>query len=101
MTREEFILIYTRFHFDIYKDEEWNKLKATDWWIDSPINLCKFRASELFSYLVSMGELIDISENTSEKSCQTCKTKDVCEFQFIKINGNDRQFCEGYENDGK
>ncbi|MFA5299870.1 MAG: hypothetical protein WC389_16925 [Lutibacter sp.] len=94
MTRDEFILVYTRYHFDIYKDNDWEKLKSSTKWLKIATSVTSFRANEFYNYLISIGVF---KNDTSDKSCDTCKTKTVCTFRYVDINGCKRQFCSEFE----
>jgi len=96
MTRDEFVLVYTRFHFDIYKNADWEVLKLNERWLKVARQVTSFKANELFNYLVAKGELKDTSSKT-DKSCETCRTKNVCTFRNETIYGKARQFCSEYE----
>lgn len=65
--------------------------------MNESISITSFRANEFYNYLISIGIFKDDTQNIPDKSCNTCKTKTVCTFRYVDINGCKRQFCSEYE----
>jgi hypothetical protein len=96
MTFDDFWTMYTRFHFDIYDDKKWEKLLNHKNWLEDAKLTTKFQAQELYMALVNSGELkgkIDYID----KTCDLCRTGDVCRLRQCSVGGYPRITCASFE----